>query len=241
MGMDRIFEIKFKVTMILQSTKILTLGFILVFLILSLSFATQVSTGLRWDNWREILSREDLCKNKVILQTSDFTCGAAALATLINCYLGGNTTEEEILSLSEEADSLRGVSFLGLKKAAEAKGYITQGFRLDLSILEKLNFPVLVFLQSGDRHHFMVVQKINRQRIFLADPGRGCIRMSHTQFIRIWQGETLIVLFPDQKPPLSPEVEFLVYFQPQVLFPFTGKLIRLASQNQPLAKLGTRK
>jgi len=227
--------------MILKRTTVLILNFILVFLIVSLSLATQVATGLRWENWRDILSREDLFKNKVVLQTSNFSCGAAALATLINCYLGGNTTEEEILYLSGEVHSLQGISFLGLKRAAEAKGYIAQGFRLDMPTLERLNFPVLVFIRRDDRPHFVVVQKIDQERIFLADPGQGCIRMSHAKFIRIWQGETLIILFPDQKSPLSPEIEFLISFQPQVLFPFTEKLIRQTLPSQLSAKLGNRK
>lgn len=74
----------------------------------------------------------------VIGQTDWYTCGPAAVATLLTHYYGISTTEAEALELAEgfmremglEPGPGRGINALALKKTLETKGIPTKGFRV---------------------------------------------------------------------------------------------------------------
>jgi hypothetical protein len=81
----------------------------------------------------------------VIGQTSYYTCGPAAVATLLTHYYSQPTAESEILELSEKAmegsgksPEERGVTALALRQALAAKGIQARGMRLTFSILSRL-------------------------------------------------------------------------------------------------------
>src|SRR5512134_3064001 len=86
-------------------------------------------------SWRELRDRN------VVRQQLDYSCGAAALATLIRYYFGddvsedgilgdilGSMTAEEVLDREEN-----GLSLLDLRLQAERMGYQAAGVRLTLS------------------------------------------------------------------------------------------------------------
>jgi predicted double-glycine peptidase len=83
----------------------------------------------------------------------DYSCGAAALATLLRYYFGDDTSEREILDiltarLSKEEQrrkARRGFSLLDLKQVAQLKGYQAAGFKLTIEQLTQLATPVMVF------------------------------------------------------------------------------------------------
>ncbi len=119
-------------------------------------------------------------------QQEDYSCGAAALATLLVYYFGDSTTESELLALLEEGltdeerkqKAARGFSLLDLKRVAQAKGYRASGFRLSVTQLAQVSAPVIVFLEPLDYKHFAVYRGIDRGRVYLADPARGNLRMT---------------------------------------------------------------
>jgi predicted double-glycine peptidase len=163
----------------------------------------------------------------VVKQQLDFSCGAAALATLMTYYYGDATSEAEILQLliaqltkdERELKVSRGFSLLDLKRAAEAKGFQAAGFKLTAEQLTKLVAPVIVFVQPLGYKHFAVLRGIDRGRVFLADPARGNLRMSIGRFLSEWDGivfvlgkagEESIITYPLALP--RPD-----YIQPQLL------------------------
>jgi hypothetical protein len=137
----------------------------------------------------------------VVKQTLDYSCGSAALATLMRYYFGDQTSEEEILSLlnarlndTERAERLlKGFSLLDLKYAARAKGYQAEGFRVTLDDLARLAAPVIVHLEPLDYKHFAVLRGIDRGRVYLADPARGNLRMSMGRFHEEWTGVIFVL------------------------------------------------
>jgi uncharacterized protein len=70
---------------------------------------------------------KELRDMNVVKQQQDYSCGAAALATLLRYYFGDATSETEILNLLEgslspaekEEKSKRGFTLLDLKRVAE--------------------------------------------------------------------------------------------------------------------------
>ena len=112
----------------------------------------------------EVRSWRDFRDEAVVLQRFDFSCGSAALATLMRYYFGDNVSEEAILvgilgsmSATEVRDrETNGLSLLDLRNYAERAGYRAVGVRLTLASLPRLAGPVIVHLDRNGYQHFAV-------------------------------------------------------------------------------------
>lgn len=136
---------------------------------------------------------KELRDQYVVKQKLDASCGAAALTTLMAHYFGEKISEQEILDvlkvrtekLTEEERNHKkksGFSLMDLKYAAQQKGYKAAGFKLTIEQLRKLKAPVIVYVEPFGYHHFAVLRGIEGDRVFLADPSRGNLRMSVAHF-----------------------------------------------------------
>ena len=137
---------------------------------------------------------KDLRDQDLVKQRFDFSCGAAALATLLSYGFGHSVTEGQILdglfdlpSEDEKAARRRtGFSLLDLQRVAQAQGYHAQGFRLEPDQLAMLGGPVIVFIEPRGYKHFAVLRGVRGDRVYLADPSRGNIRMPAYTFLASW-------------------------------------------------------
>jgi predicted double-glycine peptidase len=149
----------------------------------------------------------------VIKQQFDYSCGAAALATLFRYGFGENVTERDVMaqllgSLSAEQLQVtlqQGFSLLDLQRVARARGYRAEGFRLAPQALSQLNGPVIVFVQPRGYRHFAVLRGIVGDRVYLADPSLGNVRLPMYRFLESWLDESgtgvIFVLEPDAGLP----------------------------------------
>jgi predicted double-glycine peptidase len=190
---------------------------------------------------------KELRDQYVVKQQQDYSCGAAALATLMMYYFGEQTSEREILDslisqLTEEQrqqKALKGFSLLDLKQVAEMKGYQAAGFKLTATQLLGLSAPVIVFLEVQGYKHFAVLRAIDRGRAYLADPARGNMRMSFSRFLDEWRNIVFVLgkkgeeqlkdyqLAAPKRDPVQPE-----------LLPFSGQLdLGLMNSALPLRAL----
>jgi predicted double-glycine peptidase len=168
----------------------------------------------------------------LIKQQFDYSCGAAALATLLRYGLGDNVTERDVLVqlfglLSEDEKQVtlsQGFSLLHLQRVAQARGYRAEGFRLDPQALSRLSGPVIVFIQPRGYKHFAVLRGIRDDRVYLADPSLGNVRMPMYQFLESWRdGSGTGVIFvvepavglPQTTMPLTLSVQGLP--QPEIM------------------------
>ena len=155
--------------------------------------------GIRTDH--SLFSWKELRDRNVIIQRFDYSCGSGALATLLQYYFGDNVSEEELLlsilgRMTEEEVKDReknGLSLLDLKRCAEQRGYQAVGVKLKYASLPKLKGPVLIHLEREDYKHFAVLKGARGDRIYLADPSRGNIRMSVDRFAKEWSGIALVL------------------------------------------------
>ncbi len=82
-----------------------------------------------------------------------------------------------------------GVSFLGLSGAADSIGFKTLGLKIPFDFLkEKAILPCIVHWRQN---HFVVVYRITRDEVHVADPATGIIRLTFDEFEKNWAG-TLI-------------------------------------------------
>ena len=137
---------------------------------------------------------KDLRDRDVVKQRFDFSCGAAALATILRYGFAEDVTEGQILmelfDLPTEAERSErrrtGFSLLDLRRVAQARGYNAEGFRLEPDQLPLLGGPVIVFIEPRGYKHFAVLRGVRGDRIHLADPSRGQVRMPVFRFREDW-------------------------------------------------------
>ena len=78
-----------------------------------------------------------------------------------------------------------GVSFLGLKSAAESLGFKAMGVRIPWDDLAgQAPLPCIVHWQQN---HFIVVNRISAKKVWVSDPAIGRLRMTTEEFLRGWQ------------------------------------------------------
>ena len=139
-------------------------------------------------------SMKDLRDQNVVKQRFDFSCGAAALATLMRYGFGQPVSERQILDglfdLPTEAEKAvrrrTGFSLLDLQRVAQVRGYNAEGFRLDRTQLPMLGGPVIVYIEPRGYKHFAVLRGLRGDRVYLADPSRGNIRLPLSTFLDSW-------------------------------------------------------
>ncbi len=80
-----------------------------------------------------------------------------------------------------------GVSFSGLAEAAESIGYNTLAVRINWKTLaNEVQLPCIVHWRE---RHFVVVYKINKGKVYVADPAHGLVNYSINDFLDGWLGE----------------------------------------------------
>jgi uncharacterized protein len=130
----------------------------------------------------------------VVRQKYDYSCGSAALATLLTYGLDDSTDEDSILRVilsplsSGELRALqkRGLSLLDLQKIAQGRGHKAQGFRIAADQLSKVSRPLIVFIKPNGYEHFAVFKGLRGDRVYLADPSLGNVRMPLYRFLDMW-------------------------------------------------------
>jgi hypothetical protein len=160
--------------------------------------STTVTTGRDARIHLQLRSFKERRDDTIVKQAFDYSCGAAALATLLTYAQGDPVGEVEVLravldTLSADETSGRkkeGLSLFDLQRVAEARGYRAQGFRIDPAALPRISEPVMVFIKPRGYAHFAVFRGIRGDRVFLADPSRGNIRMSIDAFLDSWLDDT---------------------------------------------------
>ena len=97
-----------------------------------------------------------------------------------------------------------GVSLLGLSKAAESIGLEAMGVKVPFRAgdgakvgLAELPLPCIVHWKGK---HYVVVYRISKRYVYIADPESGLQRLSHDLFNQHWRGEAergiVLVLSP---------------------------------------------
>lgn len=138
----------------------------------------------------------EIRRERTVFQEWDLSCGAAALATLLNHQHFDPVTEREIaLGLMGRdvyvANPLlvrvrQGFSLLDLKRYVDARGYRGVGLGgLDVDSLVA-RAPILTPIRTYGYNHFVVVRGRMGNRLLLADPNFGTRTMTVARFESAW-------------------------------------------------------
>jgi len=154
----------------------------------------------------------------VVPQRLDYSCGAAALATLFQFYYEDPVAEAEIVQAMLEGgdvDRIRreGFSLLDMKRFAEGRGYQTQGFRIETEVLDRLAIPAIGLVNTGGYGHFVVIKGARDGDVYLADPALGQRKVSLEAFADEWNGVIFFVARQRLKDVVAP-LEMLALNRP---------------------------
>jgi predicted double-glycine peptidase len=143
----------------------------------------------------------------VVHQAFDYSCGSAALTTVLQYHLGLPITEQQAMEgmlehgEREKIIERRGFSLLDMKRYVATLGSDSGGFRAGMDDLRKLGQPAIVPIDYAGFKHFVVVKGIRDDRVFIADPSAGNIAFSVGEFAQLWDKGTLFVIYPSKTHP----------------------------------------
>ncbi|HET7577054.1 MAG TPA: C39 family peptidase [Sphingomicrobium sp.] len=134
----------------------------------------------------------------VVHQQYDFSCGSAAVATLLTYHYNRPTPERlPFTQMWKDGDqkTIRkvGFSMFDMKTYLDSIGLHTEGYRLGAAGLAKLKRPAIVLLDIKGFKHFVVVKGVRGDRVLVGDPMLGLNEYSRADFLKLWNGIALAV------------------------------------------------
>ncbi|MBJ9723486.1 C39 family peptidase [Acinetobacter calcoaceticus] len=136
----------------------------------------------------------------IVRQAYDYSCGSAALTTLLNGYVGTSLTEQQTMSgLLQYGEyqriiERRSFSLLDMKRFVTAIGLDSGGYRGEFSDLVNLRQPAIVPISYAGFKHFVVYKAYKDGRVYVADPALGNISFDENRFKEVWDNNTLFVI-----------------------------------------------
>lgn len=134
-----------------------------------------------------------------IRQKYDFSCGSAAVATLLTYQYGYPVDEQSAFDVMyANGDRVKigreGFSLLDIKRFLASRGFEADGFDVSLDKLDDEGIPAIVLINERGYHHFVVVKGYKDGRVLVGDPARGTRSMSRRRFDAMWTNHIVFVI-----------------------------------------------
>jgi uncharacterized protein len=147
-------------------------------------------------------SLKELRFKNTIRQEHDFSCGSAALATLLTYHYDNPVTEEQVFKVMFERGNKEkiqhdGFSLLDMKRYLESIGYHADGYITTLDKVAIVGLPVIVLINNGGYLHFVVIKGIDDEKVLFGDPATGARTLARSEFEPIWN--KLVFVIHDKK------------------------------------------
>ena len=140
-----------------------------------------------------VRSWQDMKFASTVRQEYDFSCGSAALATLLTYVYHVPVTEAAIFkSMYNHGDQARirrmGFSLLDMKSYLARHGVPSDGYKANLSTLAELRVPAIALIDYRGYHHFVLIRGISDNQVLISDPSLGLRTESSAAFEHQWSG-----------------------------------------------------
>ena len=134
-----------------------------------------------------------------LLQQYDFSCGSAAVATMLTHHYGLPVSESVVFEYmyrngDQEKIKREGFSLLDMKKFLKSQGFEADGFDKPLDKLAESRVPAIVLINENGYHHFVVVKGLQGDRVLIGDPANGTRAVPRARFEANWQSRLLFVI-----------------------------------------------
>lgn len=161
-----------------------------------------------------------------IEQQDEKDCGVACIAMILKKY----KTEIPIHKLRElSGTDLEGTSAFGLKKCIEKLNFNCQAIQADDEVWKEkeLILPAIAHVIIDQAYmHYVVIYEVKDNMLLIADPGKGKLKKSITDFSKEWTGVLLLMTPANEYHPKKEKVAGLTSFFP-ILWKQKGLLINI--------------
>jgi uncharacterized protein len=140
-----------------------------------------------------VMSLKEKRWTNVVRQQYDFSCGSAAVATILTYHYEtpideAQVFEEMFVRGDQPKIQAEGFSMLDIKQFLDRRGLMSDGFRMSLDKLAEIGVPAIVLINTGGYRHFVVIKGVEAERILVADPAFGTAIWPRDQFEAAWGG-----------------------------------------------------
>lgn len=146
----------------------------------------------------QVTSLRDMPFKTVVRQQYDYSCGSAAVATLLHHHYGKAIGEAAIFQAMYAAGDqakIRAVGFslLDMRTYLASHGLKAEGYRWTLNNLRAAKSPVIALIQVGAYRHFVIIKGVRGDRVLVGDPAQGLKLYTLAEFAKVWNGVVLQV------------------------------------------------
>ena len=146
-----------------------------------------------------VTSLKDIKFQRTLRQQYDYSCGAAALATLLSHHYHMPTLEQDVFQqMYASGDQAKihkeGFSLLDMQRFLASRGFRADGFKLPLEKLIAEKLPAIVLITDRGFNHFVVIKGAEDGRVLIGDPSTGNRVVSMERFQEIWRNKILFVI-----------------------------------------------
>jgi predicted double-glycine peptidase len=136
---------------------------------------------------------------EIVRQQFDFSCGSAALATLLTYHYSRPTDEMTAFRyMYEKGDQQKiaqaGFSLLDMKGYLGSLGLDADGYQAELETLANAGIPAIALINYRGYRHFVVVKGVRRDSVLLGDPALGTRLVSRDEFEASWENNVLFIV-----------------------------------------------
>ncbi|RJF93612.1 C39 family peptidase [Sphingomonas cavernae] len=129
----------------------------------------------------------------VVRQQYDFSCGSAALATLLRYHYGDLQNEQSIfvgMWRQGDREQIRrlGFSLLDMKRYLDARGIKADGYVVTLADIEATGIPGIALINMKGYKHFVVIKGVANGQVLVGDPSLGMRLIEAEHFRSMWNG-----------------------------------------------------
>lgn len=147
----------------------------------------------------KVMSLKERKFRLTVRQKLDFSCGSAALSTLLTYHYGDPVDETTIFeAMWDQGDHQKirreGFSLLDLKHFLEARGYSADGYAVPLDRLERVGIPAIVLIRDNGYHHFVVIKGIRDGQVAIGDPSLGARVYPEQEFQKMMANKIVFVI-----------------------------------------------
>lgn len=144
-------------------------------------------------------SIKDVRFRSTLRQQYDFSCGSAALATLLTHHYGYPVSEQNVFrTMFERGDKAKirqeGFSLLDMKGYLETRGFEADGFQANIEQLQTVGIPGIALIKENGYHHFVVIKGLRNGRVLVGDPAVGTRAIPYGHFKDLWVNRILFVI-----------------------------------------------
>ncbi|MEY4864431.1 MAG: hypothetical protein RLZ51_2526 [Pseudomonadota bacterium] len=172
---------------------------------MTVRWSDSTEGGLNQEIDRPVMSMKTLRTRGVQLQRTDYSCGAAALATVLRQQFSINTDEDQVIRgmlqfANPTVVQQSGFSLLDMRRYVDSLGLRGSGFRIGPERLFELKVPVISLIDAKGYRHFVIIKHAAAGRVHVADPSFGHRVHRIEDFVEMWSGVILAVTGREASP-----------------------------------------